>query len=195
MLNWIAAITVAMLMSYTPAEAHECTPTDPYLHVRVTVGLGGDSVLLGESTGIKRALKHSKFATFAVSERTLRDFDLSQVAQTTKVDGWVLAFGANDARKQDLANFKADLSRIVAERKSAGQFVVLVTPPYPDPIRYPVKMGEFAEAVRQVGAAQGVCVADRYATMSIAGKWQRDGVHPATNTSLSINECIRISVK
>jgi len=195
MFNWIAAAAVALLMSYTPADAHECTPPDPYGHIRVTVGLGGDSVLLGESGAIKRALKHSKFATFAVSERTLRDFDMSQVAQTIKVDGWVLAFGANDARKHDLPNFEADLTRVVTERKAAGQFVVLVTPPYPDPTRYPVKMGEFAEAVRRVGAAQGVCVADRYETMSAAGKWQRDGVHPATNTTRSINECIRISVK
>lgn len=195
MLNWIAAAAVAVLMSYVPdSEAHDCSKPDLYGHIKVTVGLAGDSVLLGETVSIKRTIYQAKFATFAVSERTLRDFDMSQVTETAKVDGWVLAFGANDARKSDLANFEADLNRIVAERKASGQWTVLVTPPYPHPGKYPVNMTEHAEAVRRVGQAHGICVADRYQAMSIDLKWKADGVHPASNTARLINECIRLTV-
>lgn len=182
----------------TPAQA-EPAQVPP----RVTVGLYGDSIMVGEGAALARDATAYAVTSHAVSGTTLQWAIQARLIESAPEDVVVIAYGTNDALMRagyySPTEYGNALRTVTASLLANGKRVVIETPPrvivdLAPAGRYSnVGADQYADAARSAAADMRVMLCDRN-TRAVSADTMPDGVHPvpavSTENAAALAACI-----
>jgi len=138
-------------------------------------------LIRGDLTRVQDVLVNTAISGWRVVQ-LLKDFDRRVAAWRPHVV--TLMIGTNDCSTTaasgvlEPAAFAASVTEFVTRVRDLGAIPVLQTPPMIDPLNAPerARIAEFAQAIRDVAAAQGTVLVDQYARFAELGADKTNGV-------------------
>jgi len=180
----------------TAAQAVAPAASEPYMRPTALVAIYADSIGIPEGAALESILGAGQVINRSRGGYYLRgafDAGLLDEAVAAPVRVVVLGYQVNDARpgipgNYTLDEYRAELQAVSTRIKLSGKAVVLETAPRPvvAGVNGAAYAGDlvapYAQAMREVGAAVGAVVCDRYAaTLNATLDDMPDGVHPAAH--------------
>lgn len=196
------------------AQAAAPAASEPYIQPTALVAIYADSIGIPEGAALESILGAGQVINRSRGGYYLRgamDAGLLDEAIAAPVRVVVLGYQVNDARTDIPGNFtldeyRAKLTEVATRIKLSGKAVVLETAPRPvdggpsSAIFAGNRVLPYAEAMREVGAAVGAVVCDRYAaTINATLVDIPDGVHPAPHlvsaNAAMLSGCVAAALK